>query len=251
MLSPHFFTKRWTRSELDGLEALERENRKIILPIWKDVSFDEVAQFSPRLAGIFAAKASDGVPAVVRQIKQATAAATRVASFSVLSSAKTRLAALDQKHVDARSASSLAESMEGIERVTKAATEVSDKMELAFNHLKQDLNTMDLRIERKTEAALTIYASYQLGLDVLFHRVYKNTISNDKLSMYLYRRNNGLRDDGKPTIFLQREYSPWFDGSGNVVWRFGADQQFSAEQIVDVAVDALVAKLEELHKIRQ
>jgi hypothetical protein len=43
VLSKAFFTKKkWAESELGGLFALETATRKIILPIWKDVTEAEI-----------------------------------------------------------------------------------------------------------------------------------------------------------------------------------------------------------------
>src|SRR2546426_3995304 len=42
VLSPAFFSKKWPQAELDGLFALETVTRKIILPVWKDISENEV-----------------------------------------------------------------------------------------------------------------------------------------------------------------------------------------------------------------
>src|SRR5882724_7671129 len=63
VLSHHFFTKKWPRAELDGLFALETTTRKIILPVWRDVSSDDVLAFSPILAGRLAVRDSEGPPA--------------------------------------------------------------------------------------------------------------------------------------------------------------------------------------------
>lgn len=50
ILSTAFFRKEWPARELDGLTALEKDGRKVILPIWHKVSKDEVANYSPVLA---------------------------------------------------------------------------------------------------------------------------------------------------------------------------------------------------------
>lgn len=50
VLSKHFFAKEWPQRELDGLVALEIRGQSRILPIWHEVSKDEVAHFSPPLA---------------------------------------------------------------------------------------------------------------------------------------------------------------------------------------------------------
>lgn len=50
ILSKSFFAKEWPQRELDGLVALEIHGQSRILPIWHEVSKDEVVRFSPTLA---------------------------------------------------------------------------------------------------------------------------------------------------------------------------------------------------------
>ncbi len=51
VLSPHFFAKAWPQHELDGLTAREIAGRKkLILPVWHNLSHDDVLEYSPSLA---------------------------------------------------------------------------------------------------------------------------------------------------------------------------------------------------------
>ena len=50
VLSKHFFSKEWPQKELNGLFSLETEGDTRILPIWHEISKDEVARYSPMLA---------------------------------------------------------------------------------------------------------------------------------------------------------------------------------------------------------
>jgi len=50
VLSRDFFRKNWTEYELNGLIAREMNGVKIILPIWHNVTRDEVLSYSPTLA---------------------------------------------------------------------------------------------------------------------------------------------------------------------------------------------------------
>ena len=69
VLSHAFFAKNWPQNELDALFALEKQSRKMILPIWKDVTKEDVQKYSPLLAGRIAADASKGIQHVVHDIK--------------------------------------------------------------------------------------------------------------------------------------------------------------------------------------
>lgn len=54
VLSKSFFSKNWTEYELKSLNSYEIENGDVLLPIWKDVDYKEVREFSPYLADKFA-----------------------------------------------------------------------------------------------------------------------------------------------------------------------------------------------------
>ena len=71
VLSPHFFNKDWPRKELDGLVALEVGGRKVILPVWHNVTKSDVARYSPILAGRLAVSTSTGLDNVVGEIMRA------------------------------------------------------------------------------------------------------------------------------------------------------------------------------------
>jgi hypothetical protein len=68
VLSRSFFAKNWPRAELDGLFAREMQGRKVILPIWHNVTQQDVLQFSPMLAGKLAAPTDEGVVVVAQKI---------------------------------------------------------------------------------------------------------------------------------------------------------------------------------------
>lgn len=70
ILSPNFFKKEWPQKELDGLVALEADGTKKILPIWHKVGRDDVAKYSPMLAGKLAVSTSRGLDIVVESILQ-------------------------------------------------------------------------------------------------------------------------------------------------------------------------------------
>jgi hypothetical protein len=71
VLSQHFFAKRWPQEELDGLFSLETAERKIIIPIWHNVTEEEVRQYSPIIAARYASASSKGLDTVVNDIKNA------------------------------------------------------------------------------------------------------------------------------------------------------------------------------------
>jgi hypothetical protein len=68
ILSPEFFRKEWPQRELDGLVTREVGTNKVILPIWHNISHNEIAQYSPSLADKLGASTSNGLPFVAQQV---------------------------------------------------------------------------------------------------------------------------------------------------------------------------------------
>lgn len=60
ILSKNFFAKEWPQKELDGLIAKEVNGRKVILPIWHNITKEDVLKYSPILADKVAADTSKG-----------------------------------------------------------------------------------------------------------------------------------------------------------------------------------------------
>ncbi len=50
ILSPKFLDKNWTKYELNSLVAKEIDGKKVILPIWHNVSKQDILNYSPMLA---------------------------------------------------------------------------------------------------------------------------------------------------------------------------------------------------------
>jgi hypothetical protein len=70
ILSTAFFTKEWPQKELDGLDARERDGKKVILPIWHDLTEPDVRKYSPMLAGRLAAQTKDGMRHTVDMVME-------------------------------------------------------------------------------------------------------------------------------------------------------------------------------------
>lgn len=68
ILSPSFFAKEWPQRELDGLVARETQGSKVLLPVWHNISQEEVAVHSPMLSDRLAADTSWGMLTIVEQI---------------------------------------------------------------------------------------------------------------------------------------------------------------------------------------
>lgn len=72
IVSPAFFSKRWTQRELNGLVAREMAGtRNLVLPVWHGADRDLILRHSPPLADVVAAQSSAGLNVVVEQLLRA------------------------------------------------------------------------------------------------------------------------------------------------------------------------------------
>lgn len=69
VLSPSFFNKNWPKRELRGLVTRDVDE-KTILPIWHNVTKDDVLNFSPPLADAIAATTTEGLEKIVAKIRK-------------------------------------------------------------------------------------------------------------------------------------------------------------------------------------
>ncbi len=68
IFSKSFFEKSWPKRELEGLVALEEEGQKKILPIWLNVSREDILTHYPTLANLYAADFSKGMDSVIQSL---------------------------------------------------------------------------------------------------------------------------------------------------------------------------------------
>ena len=69
VLSKPFFNKGWAQYELDGLVTMAVGERQVLLPIWHEISKDEVVSHSPSLADKLALRTADyGIDEIADEI---------------------------------------------------------------------------------------------------------------------------------------------------------------------------------------
>ena len=71
VISPYFLSKDVPQKELSALFSLESGGQKVILPIWHNIDLDQIKKSLPLLADKWAARSSDGVKVVAKQILKA------------------------------------------------------------------------------------------------------------------------------------------------------------------------------------
>lgn len=69
VFSPSYFKKKWTKDELGGFFTKEVvSKRNLLIPVWLNISFEDLVAISPTLADRLAIRASHGYLSVTEQI---------------------------------------------------------------------------------------------------------------------------------------------------------------------------------------
>lgn len=69
ILSKNFFNKEWTQRELDSLTAKEIHlKKKVIIPVWHGVDFEDVAKYSYNLVDKLSVKSSNNIVDIAKRI---------------------------------------------------------------------------------------------------------------------------------------------------------------------------------------
>ena len=141
ILSPHFLEKRWPQRELDGLTTKEMSLGKTILPVWHNITKEEVERFSPSIADKVAVTSSSGLDVIVRTVVEAIRVdSPRRSSSSNVVSAATEAAPLERP---ARSAFALGDFQKLVDYAySGTGLNLSTKQEAgewAFGKMKDDI----------------------------------------------------------------------------------------------------------------
>lgn len=105
ILSPHFIRKEWPKRELAGLTSRQLYEGSLLIPVWHELSLDELLRFSPPLADIKALSSADGIERMVAEVARAIPPSNNEVEQSTIELAVEHL---EQGHVDAAYAVAIA-----------------------------------------------------------------------------------------------------------------------------------------------
>jgi hypothetical protein len=240
VLSPSFFQKKWPQAELDGLFSLEDKSRKLILPIWKDIDEAGVKGFSPTLSGRHAARAADGVPAVVAQLKQAIAASQRTREISHAEILATRFRTLDSSIAARGKAEQLMRSGDG----ARLVTEEFEKIATALNKWVSATNLQTMKFEfgqgvqPGMPTVFVIGASLRLGMELTGMAINGAIHAVLTCDFHEIGRRRDFGEPDRPRKLEEVSYYPWFGVSGEAVWRKSktGDEFITSEQLIELSL---------------
>jgi len=250
VLSPDFFRKKWPRAELDGMFAIESTERKMILPIWKDVTVEDVTRFSPILAGRLGVSTTEGIEYVVAQIRRAVEAADRVASFSSIENAVSRFRSLDQEIGGRRRAAELAGSAEGVCIVVDVANQLLAFVRNEVERIARTSENLEIRVVSVSDAAFSFNAAYGFQCSLIYTNPVSNSIEHAALNLRVWKSIYlPISNQHEHRKFLAVDFVPNFHHTGILKWRGSRrDEEFTTEQLRKIILDDIFDAFSALHR---
>lgn len=192
VLSPSFFSKKWTIAEVNGLFALEDSNRKIILPIWYQVGEKEVRDFSPILADRRAAVASKGIDRVVEDIRTAVEASERTHQVLSPDAGRRALNGMMQNLYSMELDDRVLQTEAGARLFRKSLDRIGD---LVWSTV-QSVNLPDRQRFNlnKSREHFQIQGPLRVCLNVIARNAAQNTVRDASVWVYFYLRASDFED---------------------------------------------------------
>jgi len=226
VLSHHFFAKRWPQEELDGLFSLETRERKVILPIWRDITLEDVQKYSPILASRLAVSIDRGIGHVVHEIRKAVGIADRVKSFE--SAWEEKYLELSKDIAHKRAVQALSNSPEGVRRVCEAARSIIADAKARAEAMNQRPDSLEMKFTKSEPDALSIAGPYlgyshsrrkslQLSLRFSFRYEFANSLERCGLVFDIIRLGDYEESSGRGRLEIVK-LTPKFDRESNVYW---------------------------------
>lgn len=248
VLSKHFFAKNWPQKELNGLSALEKKDKKVILPIWKGVSKEDVASYSPILADLMAAKAEDGVDNVVSEIKKAVAFFERGKSVERPAPGYDRLRTSIEKRTERERSESILWSQAGVSLAWDAGKETIHILREQADSLREQPFVRGVRVEGPKGDDISYEIYVWIGRICLYAN-YWNRIANNateaQMNLAVFEADTDPWGRPSQSRAIEKEsYFLYVDMSDKRFWKSKTGQPMTPEQLVDTWLQKLSARID-------
>jgi hypothetical protein len=221
VLSKAFFAKKkWGRKELDGLIALEVKRGKMILPVLKGVTHDDVEKYSPILASKVTVSESEGLLKVIEEIQLAVGVSNRQRGLTALDIAAQSVEALRQTVTEHQRAEQLSFSEQGANLVRSSIDTVWDTIHKALYVDPASPVVPKFQFHRQVWNNMYVCTVRGMHLNLYPTNVALNSVVNARLEVRIFQRLEDNSAGSVPDIImlLEIEFRPTFRSGDQVVW---------------------------------
>lgn len=220
LLSPIYFSKVWTQNELKGLWALETAQRKIILPVWRNVSREEVKQHAAMLLDRYAIQASEGPERVAETIQAMVSTGNSVAAHSPIQMVKARIGQISGDIRSAQNNARLLATAEGAKLVYNSLSTALDTLATHAREISTPEASFELhRVQPRYDLSSTLTAPFHLFFTIRLGNLASNSASHTSLDI---AAGQSVFDDWgtpkKPRRIREHHFKPFIMEDLTVRW---------------------------------
>jgi len=220
VLSKPFFEKKWPRAELDGLFGRETQSRKMILPIWKDITEEEVKAHSPILGSRLAVSAGAGIPEVLEQIALAVSVSERQRELTAIDQAAKSVRALKQTVAESQRAETLLRTEQGVNLVRSSIDNLWETLQKLLSADSDASAAIKFQFQRKVWSSMYVGTVRGMYLNLHTTNVHMNSVANARLEVKIFQRH--WDNFGQPASAVmprhETEFQPTFRSGDKLVW---------------------------------
>jgi len=244
VFSRSFFAKKWPMAELSGLFQLETEERKLILPVWKDIDEDDVRRTLPILADRFAIKASLGIVKVVSEIKYSVGLVGRTREISPPTWLR-KLKQMDASLSHRKKVEAYGGTEEGTEAAAASARRVIEQAKRRVDELAElSAVKMTVRKDKSGSDSVTISGPRGLALGFHFSQLYSNAIDECSLSVVVSRLQSFTLDTNSYVV-ERTDFSATFDAGMQPAWKSDDHPILGEQEVLDFGFERFAEYMEE------
>lgn len=240
VLSKSFFAKKWPRAEIDGLFARETRSHKIILPIWKDVTEDEVKAFSPILSSKLAVSTAQGIASVIEKIEIALSVSSRQRKHTVVDAARQHVQKLRQTVADKRLAEQILHSERGVELITASFNHLIEIIGDVLKAGEDSSSPIKFQLTRHKSAPnqVSIRTVHGMYLQIRLANLYVNSADATVLESKVFQQRWDLfgQAEGPLREFETHNLRPTIQPADEVIWLQG-DKVFNTEELAVLLIE--------------
>jgi hypothetical protein len=254
VLSPIYITKKWCKREYAAIVHLESDEKKIMLPIWHNITEGQVKGFDVSLMDRPALHSTRQIEDIVTAITAGTWTGQKARQLAN-PSLKERAVQVKNQIIK----NQLCKSFEGVQLVNKSVAFIFDRFEQLIKELQDTLSIQTQRYDTPTHsfpwleargykgACIVASGPHNANIEVAYVNKSGNRIADNRLYMEMFKWDydfpsvQGKRKRKGPVIILAPDIT-----ANEVQWqneyrdeRYGP--YFTSEQIAHEAVEYLLA----------
>jgi hypothetical protein len=249
VLSKSFFAKDWPKRELDGLIALEKENKKLILPIWLGVTKDEVSKFSPILAGLLGGKGDRGVPYILDEIQKAISVSGRTREVAAPEGMRSKLQSINKKLSTRENELRRINSIAGVNEVMKAVAQIADAIAGEVEQVNQGEQRKRFTVVAKgAPGTIAVRGPAAVYISTRVTRLAMNRAGDAEFIVKISQGSSEVPPTTEPEILEEMTFKPRMIDDQEIQWdqEDGINEMMSSVGVAERIIERFVQYIDDL-----